>query len=271
MSIVKRYLLILAMVFLSGCGVKKEIITAILPSPTPTVTPTAKPTPDIEKLYGPCTNIRVLMYHHVQDEVIAKNSNTTSLTVTPDFFRKQMQYLKDKNYQIITPGDLENFFNTGTKVPPKSVIITFDDGYKDNYTVAYPILKEFGFKATIFISTGHVNGAEYLSWDEIKEMSDLINFGNHTWSHHASAGPMTELEKEIETADIQLREHGLNQDKIFAYPYGNSSIDAETVLNKLKYQLAFTTTYGKMMCVKKKFDLPRIRVGNAPLYKYGLD
>jgi peptidoglycan/xylan/chitin deacetylase (PgdA/CDA1 family) len=212
------------------------------------------------------------MFHHIESEAEAKPKNQTSLAVTPEFFAKDMAYLQTHGYTPIYPRDLTNFFDNGTPLPKKAVMITLDDGYEDNYINAYPILKQYGFKATIFTPTGLVDNPDYLSWDQIKEMagSGLVYFANHTWSHHSSAGTLAVQDKEISLADSQLAQNGLNVDKIFAYPYGNPSTDAEKILTKYGYKLAFTTVPGMTMCKGKRFTLPRTRMGNADLNHYGL-
>jgi len=247
------------------------ITTTITPTiiPSPTAIPTAT-FEDMNKNFGPCARIYTLMYHHIQSEEEAKKNNQTNLTVSPDFFEKQLQYLQDKKYNVISMENLKNFFDGVEKLPDKPVLITFDDGYKDNYDYMYPILKKFGYKATIFIPTGLLNNPGYLTWDDLILMKDLVYFGNHTWSHHSSGGTTEKLDEEIGLADKQLNEHGFNNLNIFAYPFGKSSGNAETVLTKDKYILAFTTTHGNILCRGKNFDLPRIRVGNAQLNKYGL-
>ena len=245
-----------------------------IPTPTilPTVLPTVIPTISLEEMnknFGPCARVYALMYHHIQPEE-AKKNNQTNLTVSPDFLEKQFQYLQDKKYNVISMENLKNFFDGGEKLPDKPVLLTFDDGYKDNYIYMYPILKKFGYKATIFTPTGLLNNPGYLNWDDLNSMKDLVYFGNHTWSHHSSGGTTEKLDEEIGLADKQLNEHGLNNLKIFAYPFGRSSGNAENVLTKDGYTLAFTTTHGNILCRGKKFDLPRIRIGNAQLNKYGL-
>jgi peptidoglycan/xylan/chitin deacetylase (PgdA/CDA1 family) len=225
---------------------------------------------DMNVAFGPCTQTPVLMYHHIQEETAAKANGQASLSVTPEFFRKQMEYLKTKSYSVIEMKQLVDFFNNGIALPKKSVLITLDDGYEDNYTNAWPILKEYGFKATIFTPTGLVDNPDYFSWSQMAEMKDNIYFANHTWSHHSSTGTEAVLNKEIGMADTQLAEHGYNSEKIFAYPYGKSSSNDEKILNKYGYKLAFTTTYGRILCKAKRFDLPRVRIGNADLNKYGL-
>ncbi len=245
-------------------------IPTLAPSPTSTIAATPISFEEMNKNYGPCARVNTLMYHHIQDEETAKKNGQTGLTVTPDFFRKHLQYIKDNGYSVITMADLKNFFNGVTTLPKKPVLITIDDGYKDNYEMAYPILKEFGFRATIFTATGLLNNPGYMSWDDLNQMKDLVYFGNHTWSHHSSAGTKEKQTEEITLADKQLRDHGLNSDKIFAYPYGGASKAAEEVLRDNGYEISFTTVHGNILCKGKSLELPRIRVGNASLKSYGL-
>ena len=246
----------------------------IVLTPTMTVTPTVKQltAQDYQRLYGPCVNVSVLMYHHIQTNELAKDGGYSGLNVSPEEFRKQMEYLKTRGYNFILVDDIASYFNSGTAIPPKSVAITLDDAYEDNYTNAYPILKELGLKATIFTPSGLVNNPNYLNWEQIKEMnnSGVVRFANHTWSHHGSSGNTEVQDFEIKTADIQLTEHGLNTGKIFAYPYGNPSISAEAILQKYGYSIAFTTVQGTYQCKGLKYNLPRIRIGNGSLANYGL-
>jgi peptidoglycan/xylan/chitin deacetylase (PgdA/CDA1 family) len=243
----------------------------VTPSPTPTPTPRPLTFAEMNALYGPCVYLPVLMYHHVQEMEVAKQANQTSLTVTTDVFRAQMQYLKNSGYTTVSPVNIISFFDSGAAVGKKSVLITFDDGYADFSLNALPILREFGLTATVFIPTGLVGNPGYLSWQQIGDAaSSGIFFGNHTWSHKNVKQPFDVLQKEITTADTQLSERGTNSPKIFAYPYGFSSTDAEKILSSLNYSLAFTTKHGGTLCKKQRYDLPRIRIGNSSLSAYGL-
>lgn len=232
------------------------------PTPLPTKIP----------LTNRCVKLPVLMYHHIENNKLAKKDNWQNLNVEPENFEKQMEYLKTNNYSVITMEDLINFFDKNISLPTKPVIITFDDAYKDNYINAFPILKEYGYAATIFTPTGLIQNPEYLTWQEIKEMSGsgLVYFGNHTWSHHSSTNSLQVMEKEIGLADSQLRENGQNRLGVFAYPYGKSSVQAKQVLSQMNYQLAFTTTYGNLSCKGNRLELPRIRVRNEPKLYLGL-
>ena len=219
--------------------------------------------------YGPCVTLPTFMYHHVQDKDAAAANNQTGLTVTPDIFRGHLQYLRDKGYQPTSPSVLTNFFDAGTAPPSKSVLLTFDDGYADFYATAFPLLREFGFPATVFLATGLVDNPGYLSWNQIAEMGGQnIYFANHTWSHKNVATATSVVEQEISTAQTQLEDHGLNSARVFAYPYGLGNGISQNYLASHNYSLAFTTLPGRILCRGQRLTLPRIRVGNSRLDNY---
>lgn len=247
----------------------------LLDTPTPTPAPTPTPTPrpltfaEMNTLYGPCVRMPILMYHHVQTEDAAKADKQTGLTTYTDFFQKQMQYLKDKGYNVVGMNDLVNFFDNGTPIAAKSVLLTFDDAYEDFNTDAFPILQNLGYKATVFVPTGLMNNPDYLTWNQIISMNGSILFANHTWSHKNVGVSMSTMQYEISTADTQLSDHGLNSPKVFAYPYGLDSGQSEKYLASLGYKAAFTTVPGNILCKQKRFELPRIRIGSTTLSAYG--
>jgi peptidoglycan/xylan/chitin deacetylase (PgdA/CDA1 family) len=211
------------------------------------------------------------MYHHVEDLERATAEKHAQLTVGTGTFRTQMQYLKDKGYTVISMGELQQFFDTSTSLPAKPVLLTFDDGYSDFGSDALPILKEFGYHATLFLPTGLTENPGYLTWNTVNDASiSKVLIANHTWSHHSVATDKSTVEKEITTADSQLAQRGFNSQKVFAYPYGNSNQMAVEVLQKLGYNLAFTTIHGATLCKQQRLVLPRIRIGNSSLAAYGL-
>lgn len=241
----------------------------LIPSPSPSPSPKPLTFAEMNALYGPCVHLPTLMYHHIQSSEQAAANRQTNLTVNTETFKSQMQYLKDKGYNVVAMSALTNFFDSGTPVSGKSVLLTFDDGYEDFYTDAYPILSNLGFAATLFTPTGLMNNPGYLSWDQIAQMKGSVLFANHTWSHKSVLTNNAEMEREISTADIQLSDHGLNSPKVFAYPYGPDTLPAENYLNKLGYEAAFTTKPGSTLCKKQRFNLPRIRIGNTSLSQHG--
>jgi peptidoglycan/xylan/chitin deacetylase (PgdA/CDA1 family) len=257
------------------------LFSLLTPTPTPTPAPTPSPTPsptpkpltfaDMNALYGPCVYVPTLFWHHVQNEKIAKRLGHAQLTVDTEIFRSQMQYLKARGYTTIRPEQLIAFFDAGLPLPPKPMLLTFDDGYDDFASDAAPIIREFGFQATAFIPTGLINNNGFMSWDTITGLGGgNFYFANHTWSHKTMGAGRDVDDKEITTADGQLANHGLNAAKVFAYPYGPSSATAISILQERGYKLAFTTNPGSIQCKQQRLVLPRIRIGNSSLSSYGL-
>ena len=125
----------------------------------------------------------ILMYHSVVD---GDGSNCNDWMTTTQRFREDLQWLKDHGYTTLLPSELEN----GASLPEKAVLITFDDGYANNYTQAFPVLKEFQAKAVIsMIVRRTVDGKpDFLTWDMCREManSGLVEIGSHTYDHHAN-------------------------------------------------------------------------------------
>jgi len=253
------------------------VVIATIPSPVPApvVSPSTAPQLTLAQstqAFGPCAVVPTLMYHHVEDLGLAQIEGHKQLTVGTEYFRAQMQYLKDHHYSVIRMQNLIHFFNDATPLPSKPILLTFDDAYSDFKSDAYPILQSFNFPGTVFTPTGLLENPGYLTWQNLKEMSasGLILFSNHTWSHHNVAVTKPVVEKEISLAETQLRDRGYDNPKVFAYPYGSVGPYAETYLDSHGYQIAFTTVHGATQCKKKRLELPRFRIGNAQLNFYGL-
>ena len=219
---------------------------------------------------GPCVDLPVLIYHHVQPLAMAKRNSQMGLTISPEYFRQHLKYIRDKGYKVVEAKDLINYFDKGKELPNNSIMITFDDGYEDNFIYMWPILREFGYEATIFLATGLVDNPGYLSWQQVGEMKEEIYFANHTQTHRGSSENKEVLYDEIQTSNKQLNDRGLDQVMVFAYPYGIPSTIAQGVLMELRYNLAFTTNNGRIQCRGNRLALFRIRTGNFGLEMSGL-
>jgi peptidoglycan/xylan/chitin deacetylase (PgdA/CDA1 family) len=169
-------------------------------------------------LGGKRNGVRILCYHRVND--IGRDY----LTVPVLSFGLQMKFLYQEGYRTVS---LDSFL--AGKADEKSVVITFDDGYQDNYEQAYPILREFGFTASIFCVTDCINTEGYLTVEDIRRMSaDGFEFGSHTVSHpHLSR--LNSEEKWFEISNSKKQLENLVQKKVdfFCYPYGE--YDQESV------------------------------------------
>lgn len=185
-------------------------------------------------------DIPVLMYHSITD------NNKKMFRVTKDNFYDQMRYLKDNDFIILSMDEMYEHFKTNKSFEDKSIAITFDDGYKDNYYNAYPILKEFGMNATIFVVTDYLDESAYLSVKEIKEMQlNNIDIESHT-TNHAKLDKLTEVDRINTLRDSKdYIDEVLNKEvKYISYPYGrcNKQVVRDAYLEG--YKMSFTTKVG---------------------------
>src|SRR5205085_6242065 len=130
--------------------------------------------------------------------------------VTPKAFAQQMAYLVSGGYTTVTLDDVIQAVLTGKALPQRPVVLTFDDGYEDFYTAAFPVLEQDGLKATSFIITGRVGMSDYLTWDQMKAMqaSGLVQFESHTVHHvDMSQISLVRAQKELTDSKVALEEH----------------------------------------------------------------
>jgi len=193
--------------------------------------------------------VPVLNYHKFS----LKESD--KMTVTKDTFEQQMKFLKDNGYRVLTLDQLFDFLDFKAQIPRKSVVITIDDGWRSTYEIAFPILRKYGYPATLFIYTDLITGSyKTLSWDMIKELSENgIDIQQHTKSHRnlAALGKkesfkeyFDSLEKEF-SLSAKLIKNKINKEvKYVAYPYGETNHLVIALLKKSGYRGAFTVKRG---------------------------
>ncbi|MCL4417949.1 MAG: polysaccharide deacetylase family protein [Actinobacteria bacterium] len=220
-----------------------------------------------------CVNVPVLMYHHIQPESLAKEKGQTALTVDNGVFDQQMAYLVSQGYTSISAEQLANDLKNRSGLPSKPIVITMDDGYKDNFTYAFPIIQKYGLTANIMIATGLMENPDWLSWNDLKTMVDSGRFYayNHTWSHISLAGASEDKARsEIQTASKQLQDHLGRSGNVFTYPYGSQNQRVIDILTQDGFIAAFSTIPGKTQCQSFIYALHRTRVGNGSLAYYGI-
>lgn len=193
--------------------------------------------------------IPVLTYHRFGDNC------DSPLCMPARVFERQMRYLKDNGYHTVTPDELLAFLRYRTPLPKKSVWITMDDGYRSTYRVAYPILKKYGFTATMFIYTEFVGASRLaVTWSQLKEMkAGGFTIGSHTITHSdlTKARADESTEKFIERVRRELGESKkiidkkLGQDTIvLAYPFGYYDQRAINLAREAGYRLAASVRRG---------------------------
>ena len=206
--------------------------------------------------------VPILMYHSVnpQSDPLIKR-----LILTPQAFERQMRFLKEHKYNVLTLESVVRLIKDKKKIPPGTVAITFDDGYRDSYTYAFPILKKYDLPATMFIIVREVERpqGDRLSWAEVKEMqeSGIISFG----SHAIGPDPLIKIESE-EGLKIQilgskriLEEKLGRKVNIFSYPEGMFDDRIRQLVIEAGY-LAAVATKAKGYAYGDIFALKRLRI-----------
>lgn len=190
---------------------------------------------EFQKPYVYSPNIRTLLYHLVDDETYG---DYTYLFVKENDFEEQLQYIQSLGIETYFADEPERARGT------PGVVITFDDGYADNYTTVFPLLKKYGMKATIFLITDMIDTEGHLTTGQIKEMSasGLVRFGSHTETH-LNAGNATEYELQQEYLHAKEHIESITGDPVlaFSYPNGVYTETAERLAAAVGYRYAYTT------------------------------
>jgi peptidoglycan/xylan/chitin deacetylase (PgdA/CDA1 family) len=204
--------------------------------------------------------LTILTYHSISNEVEPDE------TVTPEEFEKQLQYIKG-NFKVIPLEEAVEYIQTDIERVAGSIVITFDDGYSDNYHYAYPLLKKHSFPATIFLISDFINDKEgkYLSQSQIHEMmGNNISFGSHTISHRILTSLRTEeIIREIRDSKDILESQLGQKINSFAYPVGTRVDFNDEIMKTVKaskYTYACSNVYGINSNNTNIFALKRIGI-----------
>ena len=251
----KRFIIVLGlmwglMMLIAGCAAdtKEPAPEAAKPAAVKTETTVATAVPK---------GIPVLMYHKVGPD------EDNDAVIREDLFRAQMKLLHDKGFNPITMEQLNDYVRNGKAVPVKPVVLTFDDGYADTYSIVYPVLKEYGFAATVFVNPGDVGTR--LTWEQIKEMQKGgVTIASHGYDHVR----MSELSKSEQLDNIVKAQKALKDElgidnKWFCYPYGRQDDYTQKAAEDNGILLAVTMNPGWVHHGDNPYALQRIWIGNA--------
>jgi len=231
----------------------------------------------------------VLMYHSIN----SKESKAGDYVITPGALRGDLEWLRDNGYQTVVVQDLLDYVETGKALPEKPVMITFDDGYYNNYLNAFPLLKEFQMKAVVSIIVSETDkysqlnenreNYSHLTWEQIKEMMDsgLVEFQNHSYGLHKSGGKgkrkgigkirgesteayQAAIREDVEKGQLRFVEMTGYAPTAFTYPFGSVSEDSYGVLEELGFR-ATLDAQGKVFHLTRDPEcLRRIPRYNRP-------
>jgi len=186
-------------------------------------------------------NLPILVYHIVRPSYSSDNKAVRALAQTPEVFDAELKYLKENNYHIISFGDLEDYFNSGKSLPEKPIILSFDDGWANQFVYAFPILKKYHYSATFFVFTNSINHTHFLSWKNLEEMTTAgMTIGAHTLSHPylTNIASPTVLWDEISGSKHILEKQLGTTINEFAYPFGQYNAVVRDLVKKAGYHSA---------------------------------
>lgn len=193
--------------------------------------------------------VPILSYHH-----FAKNC-WSHLCVSTNIFDQHMRYLKENGYRVITMSELLGFLQYRYAIPKRAVVITIDDGYRSAYDIAYPVLKKYGFTATLFVYTDYIGvSTSSITWDQLREMkADGFEVGSHTLSHcdltkkkegEHDQDYMARIKSAL-LVSKQVIDKELDQDTMFiAYPYGRYDATVLYLCEQAGYKIGVSARAG---------------------------
>ena len=213
-------------------------------------------------LLAPGGGVPILAYHQV-------SSLPEVYSIDADEFDQQMHYLSEHGYTAISLAELFATKQGEGKLPTRPVIITFDDGYADNYLTALPIMEKYGMRGTVFVIAGQVGQTEYMTWEQLKTLQQKgMEVGSHTYSHVAlnEISPPEQLVELMRSK--QVLEENLEQPVEFlAYPYGQYNSATLTAMQQARYIGGCTGHPGLGTTKGDAYQLNRV---NIPRPQYGL-
>jgi biofilm PGA synthesis lipoprotein PgaB len=208
------------------------------------------------------SHLVVLQYHHVSAEMPASTS------IGPAQFGQHMQWLADNGFSVVALPESLTKLRAGQALPDKSVAITFDDGYADNYAAAFPVLRERGWPFTMFVHSAPIDAGREgrVTWDELREMAQAgATIANHTTTHaylnrkeedESNEVWLERIRFEIETDEARILAETGQSVKILAYPFGESNVRVRALVTELGY-VAFGQHSGPVGAKSDFTNLPR--------------
>ena len=221
--------------------------------------------------------VTVVMYHGLCSDKAYRNE----YMIAPELFEEDLKYLRENGYTTIFPSELIDYFDNNSPLPEKPVILTFDDGYLNNYTIAYPLLKKYGMKAVISpigISADEAENEKYRNenysqsqWKQLKEMSDsgFVEIQNHSYNLHrikadvrgaaAKQGETYDaykkrLQDDLKLASSRIKEKVGKEPYVFVYPFGAKSNGTEEIVKEMGFSVIFDCE-NRINRIRNKEDL----------------
>lgn len=212
-------------------------------------------------------HVPILMYHYISEPPPGADKIRTGLSVPPATFEAHLKYLRDSGYHTISLHQLLLHLTRGEPLPDRPIILTFDDGYRDNYEQAFPLLEKYGFTATFFLITNFIDEGRpaYVTWDQVKHLAQAGNeIGAHSRDHPDLRGKDIDfLVWQILGSKEAIQNGAGLTPRFFSYPSGKYDEDVVAVLASAHYWGAVTVKQGVHQSSEATFELQRIRVDGS--------
>lgn len=211
-------------------------------------------TTSIVSLYGTATSsvrsikIPVMVYHSVRPYIEGESAEQDRYDITPELLEEELRYVKSRGYTTVRFVDVAAYFDKGMPLPEKPIILSFDDGWANEYHYAFPLLQKYQMHGTFFVFTNPIGRkSNWMTWEQIKEMDNAgMEIGGHSRTHPILTRIMTdeELDKEILGGKEILEAHLGHSINVFAYPFGETDERVIAAVRRAGYMLARTIRSG---------------------------
>lgn len=209
----------------------------------------------------------VFVYHRFND------SRYPSTNISLNDFRAHLDLLRQQQFVVLTLGQVVASLKEGKSLPQRCAVVTIDDGYRSFLTDGWPLLQEYGYPATLFVSTDTVGGGDFLSWQELQLLRDEgVEIGNHSASHaylldrlpsESVVAWLARVFDDIKRSQQAFVRHLGNSPKLFAYPYGEFSPELAALIKDAGFTAAVGQQSGVIAAGQDFFRLPRFPVGGG--------
>lgn len=209
-------------------------------------------------------NLPILVYHIVRPSYPDDNASVRTIALTPETFDAQMLYLKENGYQVVTFADLEDYYQNKKPLPRSPIILSFDDGWKDQFKYAFPILKKYGYTATFFVFTNSIDHKSFFSLNQLKELLAAgMTIGSHSRTHPylTQITNQDALWREINDSKTLLEDLLGVRIHEFAYPFGAYNDTIVAMAKKAGYRSARGDYFTGVQSANRLYELSAL---NAP-------
>jgi peptidoglycan/xylan/chitin deacetylase (PgdA/CDA1 family) len=238
--------------------------------PTVTAVPTATPTLPLEPTpdgVARTAKVPILMYHYISSPPAGADKYRIDLSTPPELFAAQLDRLRAEGYTTISLYQVMDYLTRGVSLPPKPVVLTFDDGYRDNYEHAFPLLRERGMTGTFFVVTDFIDEQrpDYLAWDMAREMlAGGMSIESHGRNHFTLEGQSDDYLVWQALGSLETIQYELGvRPRFVSYPAGDYDQRTIEIFRSANYWAGLTTEQGTVQSSERPFEFERIRMRNT--------